>query len=347
MKIVSGFFKVIAFILMTAVVIGLPLVLLGNQVAQPLLNPESMRDLITHDLLAHITTEQIEQRQLPASGNQVEGFVIQLLQHLSHEEWVDFYTLVAPPEIMDGLTTQVVDGVNGWLDGSDADIVISLQPLKANITAQAEQVMTMMLGTLPGCTTDQVLQMAAFAAGLAQEIPLCTPPEPVYSVIFDYGVAQLPSGLAVLPDNYQISIAQFENINPQISRFVGIVRAGHEVMEQGKVVLLLAYLVAIPLGTRSLTGFFRWGGWPSLFTGMHALALGLLLQFSHTRMAERLLSFPSFESLAAIKLPLVSIFDEVLRNSSRPMFIAAAVLILWGVVALTLASVLGRKKAAA
>ncbi len=344
MKIVSGFFQVIAFLLMIVVVVGLPLALLGNQVTQPLLNAERLEALISPEVLARLTITRLEQRQLSDSGNAAQTFVLQALQQMSQEDWVAFYELTAPPEVMAGFSQQVVDGLQGWLDGDEADIVLDLQPIKANITAQSQPVMSLLLGTLPGCTGDQLVQMTAFATGFSQEIPLCTPPEPFYSVMLEIGASMLPAGLAALPDDLQISAAQLQSSSPRMTRLVQILRAGRLVSRLGWLGLTLIYLVAIPLGARSLAGGFKWAGWPSLLAGLQSLLLGLLLQGSHSRIADSLLDVSAVGAIDFIAQPLATLLDGVLLQAARPMLLAAAVMLVWGVLALAIGALLGRKK---
>lgn len=347
MKIISGLFRFVALILMVVVIIGLPMAIFGNQVARPLLSAERMGELITPDLLARITVNQLEQRQLPASDNPPEVFVMQMLQQMSHGDWVAFYELVAPTDVMTGLTQQVVDGLQAWLDSGDGDIVIDLQPIKASISAQSQQVMSLVLGTLPGCTADQLAQMTAYTTGQAQDIPLCTPPEPFYGVMLDYSVAMLPAVLGSLPDDVDIPQGQLEINNQRAERLTRILRAGRLVLSIGWAGLLIIYLFAIPLGARTLVGVFNWAGWPSLLAGGHGLVLGLLLLFSHNRLSTALADVSGVNAQNALKLSFVNLINEAFMTASRPVLFAAGVMILWGVVALVLAALLGRTKAAA
>ena len=346
MKFVSGFFKVIALLLMVLVVLGLPLALLGNQVTQPLLDADRMQALVSPQLLAQVTVYRLQQRPLPDSSNAAQAYMLQVLQMMTKEDWVTFYQLVAPPDVTDGFTSQLVSGVSGWLDGADTDILLDLQPIKANIMAQAQPVVSLVLSTLPACTANQLVQMTAYATGLGQEIPLCVPPEPFYSVVMDVGVSMLPAGLAAVPDDLQISAAQLATDNPRLSRMVHILRISRLVTRMGWIALTLVYLVAIPLGARSLAGAFKWAGWPALLAGLQSLLLGLLLQFSHGGLADALLRQSPIGSINVVAGPLAAIFDGVLLQAARPMLLASGIMLGWGIVALALGAILGRKKAA-
>jgi hypothetical protein len=346
MKIVSGFFKFVALILMAIVVVGLPLVLLSRSIGSPLLSAEGLSEIFDADMLASMAENRVQKRQIDAEDSPADQFFSQVMQQMTHEEWAAFFDLSAPPEITSQIYQQVIDGIKDWMGGDSAESVVNIdmRPLKDNILAKDTQVLQMILATLPACTVDDVDQLTAFGEGTSQAIPVCQPPEPFYSIMIEQGKTTLPAQLEIIPDDYAVSLGQMGDDGASLTRVIRLIRSVRPIFRLGWLGLLLVYLIAIPMGARSLPEIFKWAGWPSLLAGVHAMLIGLLLLMSHGSVSSLLARFSSADLPASSMEVLSNFMNGLLSDAARPMLIAAGGMIVWGVAAMIVGSVLSANK---
>ncbi len=346
MKIVSGFFRFIAVVLMILVAVGLPLTLLSRCVVGPLLSADWMNDVFDAEMLANLAEYSFQQSGSLTLDSATEQFVQEALGQMTHEEWVGLMNIIAPQEVISEVTEQAKTGFEDLTSGSDrpADIVINIQPIKQNMLDRGSEALGYVLGTLPACTAEELVLLTAYGAGLTQEIPVCQPPEPIFSIMVSQGVAVLPAQVGNLPNEISLSIAQAGGDGSRIANVLQLVNLMRSFSQFGWLVLLLVYLVAIPLGARSLSGVFKWAGWPSLLAGVHALLLGLFMQYSHASIASMLTSFPTTNMPDEVIVAYSGFVNGILAGAARPMLFAAGGMIVWGVIALVVVTAIPGNK---
>jgi hypothetical protein len=337
--------------MMVILVIFLPITLLIQGVGSLLLSPGELVELLDEsivdaEVIASVAENEINrrdfnsQRDNPALNIAVEG-----LRNLDHDQWVELTHLVAPPDLINQTVEEVLVGYYRWVDSSDEvpEISIDLEDWKSNLVTNFIPALELVMFALPECNDTQLNQF--FNQGnLTSEAPACRPTEPVYGIFIEQAGTIFPAFIEDLPDNYKLgSELEAENIDwksakKNLQKLAFITQASW-------IAMLVIFVVAIPMGARSLSGVFNWAGWPVLLAGILTLILAiLLLVFARGEL-------PNYNpvvdivrnSPTIISRPIGKLIGEALRFTARPLVFEAGGMILFGGVAVVIGIVLAAK----
>jgi len=351
MKYVNKLLARIAFSIMIVVVLLLPVSLALNQALQIFNTPFAVIDLLqTHvlnsDMLASLTEEAMVNREPADPGDPVDVVINQALKQMDHDTWVQVWDLAAPPELIEEIIGQsFADPFNlGENPDPDPEVGIDLRPIKENVIIEAKPVLELVIGSLPDCTEEQVLQLTATALGVGQEYPACCPPEPIYTFVLELAAVSLPAELDNLPDTIDIGVRFTGGSDEQQLAFNQGIHQTKLAARFGWIGLLLLYGITIPLGGRSARGYFRWAGWPMLMAGVFSGVIAYALK-------QRVQDITGFISgslqLNIPDLMLDGIWDvtaEILALLSRPMMVYAGAMMAVGAAGLLMSVVVQKKE---
>jgi hypothetical protein len=285
MKVISGSIKFLAILLMIIFVFSMPLMLLSRSLGRILNNPVGLMELVEEnildaDTLANVAEETFQEVEGLGEGNEENPFADVLLIgifNLSHEEWVKIINLIAPPEIISQALDQVLEGYFQWIDGRSSIplIRVDLIPWKNNIVANAVPILEMMMREIPPCNPDEieVYRQIRNSDGFGK-FPQCRPPEPFYSWILDTGATEAPGFMAALPDQIDNSKKFLESGRDPDELKQSYLRM-IDMMRLGWIIAIILFVIAIPMGVRSVSDFFKWIGWPLLLAGTWGLLIAL------------------------------------------------------------------------
>lgn len=218
------------------------------------------------------------------NGNEDQGGPPAFMKNLTAMDWEAIIEALAPPELLQALTENVLDQVFAYLNGETATVKISLLKLKERITGQAGQdAIQQLMAAQPPCTEEQLVQMAASALGGEGGMVFCNPPEEILAIMLPELQSQLDSLATQIPDEaviikpYTGPLGATPGGGPlSADPFTTIryVRLGL----RWSPLLPFAFLLLVTLfGVRSLKGWLRWWGIPIFFAGGIALVLGIAL----------------------------------------------------------------------
>lgn len=359
MKLISSFFRFLAFVLVLIFILLLPLSLLARNVGLMLFDREVMVELLGEHLLdsevAAAAVQEGVQTMFESTGEVEEGseegavvnqMVREGLTALDEEDWVRLIELIAPKELLTRSLAQAMGGLYEWLDNDEVAprLMMDLKPWKRNIDRNAVVVMEMVLNALPQCTPAEIQEILLGGGAVeADAFPMCRPPEPIYSELLSRGAALVPKQLAKSPNvislGRQLDVAEEELL--EIKNGVRNVRTG---LLFGWALVAGLLLLAIPMGARSIVGFFRWVGWPVLIGGILSALVAVLLLISSGVVVENLDRF--FTDIpSAMLIPVEALLSGALETIGGRMLAQAGVLTVLSVMALLAALVIAKIQA--
>jgi hypothetical protein len=355
MKIISGFFRFIAYILMAIFVILLPFSLFSRGIGQTLYDPADFLamvkdEVLNPDILANIVEELIKENQelQEAQGdNLFANVLLQGVFNLDHGEWVSIINYIVPPEVVSQAFDQILDSYYRWIDGRSPVplIQISLIPWKDSIKANTIPILELIMGDIRACNPEEIQEYNRIRlSGNYMDIPPCRPPEPNYSWILDTGANEAPEFLETsFPNQIDNSEALSASTRDPIEfkqNYLNMVA----VMQLGWILMVGLFIIAIPMGARSVPDVFKWIGWPLLITGLWGLLISiLLLVFTGSIMAvvgglaSGNIPPTVFSQIEAMGASLVQFFQ-------RPLMVQSVVIFGFGCVSLIIGSIIGRTR---
>jgi hypothetical protein len=353
MKIVSGFFKSIGYVLIVILVIFLPFFLFAREVGQTLYNPVDLIEVVKNevldpDILANIVEALIkenEEFQDAQGDNLFANVLLQGVFNLDHEQWVSIINYIAPPEIVSDAFEQVLDSYYRWIDGRSPVplIQVSLTPWKNSIKTNTIPILELILKDIRACNPEEIQNYNRIRlSGDYTDLPPCRPPEPNYSWILDTGAIEAPEFLDTsLPKNIDNSKALLASTKDPIAfkeNYLNMV----SVMRAGWILIVALFIVSIPMGVRSVTDFFKWIGWPLLLAGAWGLLISiLLLLFTGSLMA--ILGGLVSGSIPPTVFNQIEIMgDSLVQFFQRPFLVQSAVIFGIGCISLIIGLVMER-----
>jgi len=339
MKALSGLLKFIAILIMIFVVLALPFTLMGRNIARVVFSPEAVKRLV-EDHFLNVDTAALVAEQLAKSAirvedperNPVESLMLAGMANLKAEQWVSLFQMMAPRPLLLETSGQIIDGFYTWLDNDAAspDIVIDARPWKTNISANALPVFELVLNALPQCTPDQFNQFLAGDLETMQDLPLCKPPEPVYSTLLAYGAVVLPAQLQQASDEMHLGQGA-DASQEELLQMKQSLRRTRFFLRAGWMFVIVLYLVGIAFGARSIVGALNWAGIPLLLSGVGCLLLALVLFFFSEALVAAVLQVMTVGTgTTPAAVLLKASLNEGALYVARPLLLQAALLILLG-----------------
>lgn len=360
-------FRIFAFPILAIFILALPLSLVLRDVGSLLFDAETTRTLVRENLLnselvASLARQGAEQMIIGASQEGQEGDAAstgeegvltasaqQALAQLTEEDWRQITELVAPEDLIEQTVDEFVTAFSSWLNNDEPfpNLRVDLASWKANTLENAGEVVTIMLNALPACNEDTVASMALQGAqdpeSLTASIPLCLPPEPVYSQLVAQAGSMMGSMLERTPDTIDLQqISQGQDAPPELVQLKANLIQLRAVMSWAWVGVLAIGILFAALAARGFRSFLRWAGWPVLLGGAVTLLLGLSLLVFSFRFLEQL--FASNES-GAMSVLASAVAGGALNLVSQPLLLQGLVLTTIGLAAVLYARVLARREA--
>jgi hypothetical protein len=352
-KFISGVFKFLAVIIMIFVIIFLPLSLFARNVGEVLFSQDMISELIEKNLfdeeiLANLAQDLISSNpitsELTDDTSAVSEFVNGALKNLNIDQWTELISTITPTDLMSDTFSSIFDEFYIWMDNDEPvpNIVIDLTPWKRNTIQNSSKVLDLVLNVLPACTSDQIstyaLNSAAnfFGGSASNSVPLCKPSEPYYSLLVEKGTVAIPSIAGKLPDEVnladQLGAASFNLVILKQT-----LKSARFLLQWSWIIVLILFLVAIPMGARTISQTFKWAGWPLFFSGGFLFVLVFSLDFISTRLISFMgnLFFADvpetiggfLESILAI---LMTFFAFPLKNQGLIVFVVGLISLMIG-----------------
>jgi hypothetical protein len=331
----TSLLRVIAGILLALFVLALPFSLLMRSVGALAFDPETTKDLVRENLLnsdtmANIARQATEQMLIADGGEAGIDTVIitEALQNLSEEDWNDITDLAAPEELIEGTVNQVVDAYTEWLNGAGAfpDLQLDIEAWKENTAANAGEILAVVLDAQPECDLAAVagLAMQTLQSGgsFSQLVPVCKPPEPIYSAIISNADTLLAGTLQVAPDVISLNSVT-DNVQPPeqlVQLKAGLVQTRTTLNWAWAGVAVIG-LLAVAMAARSFRQVLLWAGWPLLLAGGVGLLLGLSLVLFSLRFLDEMLANMIGGASDATALLGSALAGGALDLVSRPMLL--------------------------
>lgn len=241
--------------------------------------------------------------------------------------------MIAPPKLISETFKQVFGGYYGWIEGSNqsAKFFIDVTPWKSNIETNAVPVLEIVLEGLRSCTPEEVevYRNIAQSSEFIESVPLCRPTERIYNWLLDEAHITVPIALEQIPDRVDLGKQIFKN-----GEDLGNARQQLLKLKVGMrsvwIIPLIAFIIAVPMASRSASDFFKWSGWPLLSTGGWALLIALLLLFFSESIFAGLGRLIFTEMPSALLIPLEAIISSVLGFFAKKLLFQSAILIVLG-----------------
>jgi len=338
---------------MIFVIIFLPLSLFARNVGEVLFSQDMISELIEKNLfdeeiLANLAQDLISSNpitsELTDDTSAVSEFVNGALKNLNIDQWTELISTITPTDLMSDTFSSIFDEFYIWMDNDEPvpNIVIDLTPWKRNTIQNSSKVLDLVLNVLPACTSDQIstyaLNSAAnfFGGSASNSVPLCKPSEPYYSLLVEKGTVAIPSIAGKLPDEVnladQLGAASFNLVILKQT-----LKSARFLLQWSWIIVLILFLVAIPMGARTISQTFKWAGWPLFFSGGFLFVLVFSLDFISTRLISFMgnLFFADvpetiggfLESILAI---LMTFFAFPLKNQGLIVFVVGLISLMIG-----------------
>lgn len=357
----TGFLRFISAILLFLVVISLPLTLLARDVGQLIFDADTIKSLVSENLLApefvariaeNVTVSALssaaDEGQPPdeaAEGEDGEGIDISLmteaLGYLENEDWIEITNLIAPQDLVAETVDGLVDGYIAWLD-SDAgfpELQFELAPWKTNLRSHARSVVAILLDALPACSAEEIAAQALeglqAGEGLADVItPVCRPTEPIYGTMLGSADRMVNGITARMPDSVDTAMLGEESTPEELVLLKENLQRVRLVLNWAWLLVSLVGALAVWMAARSWPEALRRAGWPLLFAGGITLLIGGLIQFAASGGLETLFTRMFAEGPATIAALGTAVIAGVFPLVAQPLLIQGAVLATAGLGAL-------------
>lgn len=264
------------------------------------------------------------------------------LKYLTVQDWEILVETLIPPEQMKIISEQTLDSLFAFLNGQADQAVISLGPIKQNLSKNSMEAMIRLLSAQPACTEDELLSLGAeLSSGTPdKQTKLCNPPQELMPAILPIAEA----GLQTEINGIQDEIPLFEpDVQTMLRVMVGTTRM---IMRLSPLLPLVFLLLITLLAVRSLPGWLKWWGIPLTITGGLTLFTALVAA-PLTRMAVTMAADQN-ASIYALRLAttVMDVITAITWQVALPVMLESVILLLVGGAMLVGAIFVGKKKAA-
>ena len=350
MPFLNALLRVLAVVILAVVVVLAPITLLLRDAGALLFDPQTTKALVKENFLDQQFmadfAEQMVQGMLESSVEEAgaeggSGFSVVIekgLAELDEADWAQLTSLIAPPTLIAETTDTIIDGYAEWLTSDETlpAITIELSAWKRNISQNARPIMIIVMDGLPECTLEeigqQVLEGLTGGEGIGAAVPVCRPPEPIYSVVLD-NADRMAAGITQgAPDSVDLSSIPIQD-SEQILQFKESLNRARLVTTWSWLLVFGLGALAVVMAARTWPAALRWSGWPALLIGAGTLLLGLGLTWFGSALPSLLARMPS-DGPAFVPVLAGGMGAGVLSLVSRPLLIQGLVLVVLGIMAL-------------
>ncbi|MCB9459469.1 MAG: hypothetical protein H6670_07455 [Anaerolineaceae bacterium] len=281
------------------------------------------RDQVYQELVPNLLTVIVsETRANPTQG--LPFNVSGLSERISGEEWHTITADLIPPEWIGqqiDLVISVIDGVTTGRFGI-VDQPIDLVPLKRNLTGTAnETAVEQLFLALPACTADEIDTIQQHLNGSDVQMPLCQPPEALYSPMSERISGWLRAIGTGLPDSVTLKALDIEATELQgLNLLVKLNQQGIALLFVCPIALL-SLIVLLVVG--SLRSFGRWTGGIIMVSGLLVLLSLLMLQAATLNSLAANWQLSGTENRFMVQIFLALVRSGFLNSSTTLLLIAA------------------------
>jgi hypothetical protein len=188
---------------------------------------------------------------------------VPFLQALTIEDWQNMIRMLLPPEQLKAMTNNALDATFDYLNGRSSSVLISLQPLKAQLAGPSGlNVVMQILSLQPACTAEQLLLVAQGLLG--NQFILCSPPPEAVGLMTSFIQSQLQNMTAPIPNEVTLIPGTLSSTPYDPRRVLNVVRS---VIRFSPILpVLLLFGIAL-FAVRGLVDWFTWWGWPFFLAG--------------------------------------------------------------------------------
>ncbi len=346
MKVINGILKFFALFLLLFFIITLPVALLVRNTGEMFFSPKAIVDLLKENILdsevmANIAEEAIKGAEPVSTAteenpeeNPFSELFMTGMQGLNHEEWVEVIELIAPPELISNTFEQVLRGYYDWIEGSNQSIkiIIDFNPWKSNTETNAVPVLKIILASLPICTkTEDVEAYNNFyqTGEVSGSVPHCRPTANTYNWLLDESYTIVPAVIEQIPDQVDLW-EEISTSGDELGKTRNALLKLKVGMRSAWIFPLIAFILAVPMASRSISDIFKWGGWPLLIMGVWALLVALLLLFFSESIFAGLGRLIFTDMPSTLLIPVEAIISSILSFLAKPLLFQSAFLIVLG-----------------
>ncbi|KAA3643449.1 MAG: hypothetical protein DWQ07_23330 [Chloroflexi bacterium] len=348
---ISRIFRGLAMLLALFFVFAFPLTLVGRDIGQLVFDPEAVSEVVSENLAENprFSLSILNQfTRFITSGEDADTDpVAQLvrlgLRSLTQDDIGELLNLTLPPELIADAFVQIVSGFYEWLDNDEPSPTIQLNvaPLKANFDINQRAVLETILNALPDCSAEQMLNYALSGDfGNLENLPVCKPPEPIYSEFLNLADILIPAWLATLPDTLDLGqqlqspeqAGQLDQLKTNLLRTRSLLRWAW-------LPVLIVYIISIPMWARSWPSLFAWG-WPLVLSGGISLLIALSLWLSTAGVPQLVVALFFENSLGGLFDSFRVILADLVTLIARPLALQSAFQLVPGILGVVVAIVL-------
>ena len=211
---------------------------------------------------------------------------VSLLNGLSSKQWETLIIYLLPADELQTLTESTLDEALGYFKGETDSVQMPLAPLKARLTNQAgEELTVLLLESQPSCSAEQLLQIKAVDLnGIGVPPIICFTTGEIQLQLSEELQRRLKIISVELPETVIIIKRPSPSIPLSLRRFFG----EDWQMALQKINMARPYVPFLPFGlllllalcaVRSLRGWMRWWSIPIFIAGLITLISGVILFF--------------------------------------------------------------------
>jgi hypothetical protein len=343
-----------AVIILAAFTIAFPLTLVLRDVGSLLFDPATTKVLVRQNLrgseLMASLARQATQQMLASdeSSNGQENPVELALSQLSDEHWRQITELVAPEALVEEAADQIVDAFSTWLNTEAAfpQVQLSLTAFKDNAVANAGEVVSVVMNALPACDSDT---LAAMIAGENPQqlsaIPLCLPPEPLYSLLVDSAGPAMAEMLGNAPDTIDLGQLNQGQAPAELTQLKQNLVSMRSFLNWSWVAVAALGTAGVAIGARGFAAVLRWSGWPLVLAGVIVLIFGMGLQVFSLNFLDQFLATVLEQGPGAMGSLASAVASGALNLIVGPLLLQGLVLTVTGITALIYSRILNRRQA--
>jgi hypothetical protein len=347
--------RFIAVMLLALFVIAFPLSLVLRDVGSLLFNPETTKALVGQNLrgselmasLARQATQQLLLTEGPENGTANPAQLA--LSQLSDEHWKQITELIAPESLVEETADQVVDAFSIWLNTQAAfpEVQINLTALKDNAIANAGEVVTVVMNGLPACDADSLaaLNFTEGAESLVASIPLCLPPEPVYSLVIASAELSMTQMLDNAPDTIDLGQLNQGQAPAELTQLKQNLVSMRTFLNWSWLAVAIIGLIGVAMGGSGIASYLRWASWPLALAGVVVLIFGIGLQLFSLNFLDQFLGAVLEQGPGAMGSLGTAIASGALNLITQPLLLQGLVITVIGTTALIYSRILARQQA--
>lgn len=344
-----------AVLILAVFVIAFPLSLVLRDVGSLLFDPETTKTLVRQnlrgsELMASLARQATQQMLASEGSGGGEDNPAQLaLSQLSDEHWRQITELIAPESLVEETADQVVDAFSTWLNTQAAfpEVQINLAALKENAIANAGQVVGVVMNALPACDAESLAAMSNTENGgrLSAAIPVCLPPEPLYSEVIASADAAMAEMLGHAPDTIDLSQLNQGQAPAELTQLKQNLVSMRTFLNWSWLAIAAIGIVAVVMGASGTVSYLRWSGWPLVLSGIIVLIFGIGLQVFSLNFLDQFLATVLEQGPGAMGSLATAIASGALNLVTRPLLLQGVLITALGISALIYSRIRARRQA--